>query len=38
VRFGSEARIGTPREFGAFLAGETQKWADIAKQAGVALD
>src|SRR6478609_4654956 len=38
VRFGSEARIGSPREFGTFLAGETQKWADIAKQAGVALD
>ena len=37
-RFGSEARIGTPREFGTFLAGETQKWANIAKQAGVALD
>src|SRR5258705_11526322 len=38
VRFGSEARIGSPREFGTFLAGETQKWADIAKRAGVALD
>jgi len=38
VRFGSEARIGSPREFGTFLAGETQKWANIAKQAGVALD
>ncbi|MGZ3306908.1 MAG: Bug family tripartite tricarboxylate transporter substrate binding protein [Xanthobacteraceae bacterium] len=38
VRFGSAARIGSPRDFGTFLAGETQKWANIAKQAGVALD
>jgi tripartite-type tricarboxylate transporter receptor subunit TctC len=38
VRFGSEARIGSPKEFGTFLAGETQKWANIAKLAGVALD
>ena len=38
VRFGSEARIGSPQEFGVFLAGETRKWANIAKQAGVALD
>jgi tripartite-type tricarboxylate transporter receptor subunit TctC len=38
VRFGSAARVGSPRDFGTFLAGETQKWANIAKQAGVALD
>ena len=38
VRFGSEARVGSPQEFGTFLAGETRKWANIAKQAGVALD
>jgi len=38
VKFGSELRIGTPQEFATFLAGETRKWADIAKQAGVALD
>jgi tripartite-type tricarboxylate transporter receptor subunit TctC len=38
VRFGSEARVGSPQEFGTFLAGETRKWATIAKQAGVALD
>ena len=31
VSFGSEARIGSPQEFAAFLAGETQKWASIAK-------
>ena len=38
VKFGSELRIGTPQEFAAFLAGETRKWAGIAKQAGVSLD
>jgi tripartite-type tricarboxylate transporter receptor subunit TctC len=38
ARFGSEPRIGTPQEFGTFLAGETRKWANIAKQASVSLD
>jgi tripartite-type tricarboxylate transporter receptor subunit TctC len=38
ARFGSEPRIGTPQDFGAFLAGETRKWADIAKRASVSLD
>jgi tripartite-type tricarboxylate transporter receptor subunit TctC len=38
ARFGSEPRIGSPAEFGAFLAGETRKWVDIAKQARVSLD
>ena len=38
ARFGSEPRIGSPQEFGVFLAGETRKWADIAKQAKVSLD
>lgn len=38
ARFGSESRIGTPQEFGTFLAGETRKWADIAKRASVSLD
>src|SRR4029450_48152 len=38
ARFGSEPRIGTPAEFGTFLAGETRKWADIAKQANVSVD
>src|SRR5258705_4178467 len=38
VRFGSEARIGSPKEFGTFLAGETQKWTNIAKLAGGAPD
>jgi tripartite-type tricarboxylate transporter receptor subunit TctC len=38
ARFGSEPRIGSPAEFGAFLVGETRKWVDIAKQARVSLD
>jgi tripartite-type tricarboxylate transporter receptor subunit TctC len=38
ARFGSEPRIGTPAEFGTFLAGETRKWADIAKRANVTVD
>ena len=38
TKFGSEARIGTPQEFAAFLAGETRKWADIAKAANVSVD
>jgi tripartite-type tricarboxylate transporter receptor subunit TctC len=38
VKFGSELRIGSPEEFATFLAGETQKWATVAKAAGVSLD
>ena len=38
AKFGSELRIGSPQDFGTFLAGETQKWANIAKQAGVSVD
>jgi tripartite-type tricarboxylate transporter receptor subunit TctC len=38
VKFGSEVRIGSPQEFAAFLAGETQKWARIAKAAAVSVD
>src|SRR5215475_64719 len=38
ARFGSEPRIGTPAEFGTFLAGETRKWADVAKRANVTVE
>jgi tripartite-type tricarboxylate transporter receptor subunit TctC len=38
VKFGSAVRIGSPQEFAAFLVGETQKWARIAKEAGVSVD
>jgi len=37
-KFGSELRIGSPQEFGTFLAGETQKWASIARKANVTVD
>jgi tripartite-type tricarboxylate transporter receptor subunit TctC len=38
VRFGSRLRVGTPQEFASFLAAETEKWAKIAKAAGVTVD
>jgi tripartite-type tricarboxylate transporter receptor subunit TctC len=38
TKFGSEARIGTPEQFATFLAGETRKWAEIAKAANVSVD
>ena len=38
VRFGSQARIGSPQEFASFLGSERRKWADVARQAGVSLD
>jgi tripartite-type tricarboxylate transporter receptor subunit TctC len=38
TKFGSEARIGTPQEFAAFLAGETKKWTDIARAANVSIE
>src|SRR5262245_60489143 len=38
TKFGSEARIGSPQEFATFLAGETRKWAEIAKAANVSID
>src|SRR5262245_28267896 len=38
TKFGSEARIGSPQEFATFLAGETRKWAAIAKAANVSID
>jgi tripartite-type tricarboxylate transporter receptor subunit TctC len=38
VKFGSQVRIGSPQEFAGFLAGETEKWAKIAKAAGVSVE
>jgi tripartite-type tricarboxylate transporter receptor subunit TctC len=38
TKLGSTARIGSPQDFAAFLAGETRKWADIAKAANVLID
>jgi tripartite-type tricarboxylate transporter receptor subunit TctC len=34
-RFGYEAKITTPAEFGTFLAGELQKWPPILKATGL---
>jgi tripartite-type tricarboxylate transporter receptor subunit TctC len=38
TKFGSTARIGSPQDFATFLAGETRKWADIAKAANVVVE
>jgi tripartite-type tricarboxylate transporter receptor subunit TctC len=38
IKFGSEARVGSPQDFATFLAGETRRWADIAKAANVSVD
>jgi tripartite-type tricarboxylate transporter receptor subunit TctC len=35
---GGTARPGTPRDFKAFIAAETQKWSAIIKAAGVKID
>ena len=32
---GSEVVAGTPQEFGAFMRAETEKWAKVAKAAGI---
>jgi tripartite-type tricarboxylate transporter receptor subunit TctC len=38
TKFGSTARIGSPQDFATFLAGESRKWADIAKAANVVVE
>jgi len=38
ARFGSQVRIGSPEAFAGFLAAETEKWAKIAKAAGVSVE
>ena len=38
AKFGSSPRIETPQAFTAFIAGEKQRWSDVAKKAGVSLD
>jgi tripartite-type tricarboxylate transporter receptor subunit TctC len=38
AKFGSEARITSPQEFTAFMAGEMQKWSNVAKTARVEID
>jgi tripartite-type tricarboxylate transporter receptor subunit TctC len=38
ARVGAEARIGSPRDFAAFIAAETPRWADIANTTGIRVD
>jgi tripartite-type tricarboxylate transporter receptor subunit TctC len=38
VKFGSRVRIGSPQEFGSFLAAQTEQWARIARAAGVSVE
>src|ERR1700730_2540391 len=38
AKFGSEANIASPQEFAAFMAGETQKWSNVAKAAHVEIE
>ena len=38
ARVGAEARIGSPRDFAAFIAAETPRWADIANTTGIKVD
>jgi tripartite-type tricarboxylate transporter receptor subunit TctC len=37
-RLGAEAKGGSPQDFSAFIAEETQKWGAIVKSSGVKLD
>jgi tripartite-type tricarboxylate transporter receptor subunit TctC len=37
-RLGAEAKAGSPQDFAAFIAEETQKWGAIVKTSGVKLD
>jgi tripartite-type tricarboxylate transporter receptor subunit TctC len=38
AKFGSEPLVGSPQEFGTFIAAEAVKWAEIVKLAGVKVD
>jgi tripartite-type tricarboxylate transporter receptor subunit TctC len=37
-RLGAQTRVGSPQDFAAFIAEETQKWGTIVTSAGVKLD
>jgi tripartite-type tricarboxylate transporter receptor subunit TctC len=38
ARLGVETRPGTPEEFAAFIAAESQKWSTIADKAGIRIE
>jgi tripartite-type tricarboxylate transporter receptor subunit TctC len=38
ARLSAEARIGSPRDFAAFIAAETPRWAVIADETGIKVD
>jgi tripartite-type tricarboxylate transporter receptor subunit TctC len=38
VKISALAKIGTPEDFGAFLAGEVPKWAAIVKVSGAKVE
>jgi tripartite-type tricarboxylate transporter receptor subunit TctC len=38
ARLGAEARIGAPRDFAAFIAAETPRWAAIASETGIKVE
>jgi tripartite-type tricarboxylate transporter receptor subunit TctC len=38
ARVGAEAKIGLPRDFAAFIATETPRWADIANATGIKVE
>jgi tripartite-type tricarboxylate transporter receptor subunit TctC len=38
ARVGAEAKIGLPRDFAAFIAAETPRWAAIANETGIKVD
>ena len=38
AKLGTRPTIGTPQDFGAHIAAETRRWADIVNQSGAKLD
>jgi tripartite-type tricarboxylate transporter receptor subunit TctC len=37
-RLGAEARIGSPADFSAFIAGEMRKWGELVRISGARID